>query len=154
MTRLIIVDADGLFRTSLRKLTRAANDIEVVAETGEVGEALDLLTAADGKVLLLGIENLERSHLSVLQQVVRVAPRTRVILAARSADDSLVMDAFRVGLWGFVKKSGGNALEIIRSIRTVGHGGSFLNPHLTALVFDEFVRLGTRTRAGSRAGRS
>ncbi len=153
MTRLIIVDADGSFRSSLCDLACAAEDTEVVAETGDVRESLNLLAAPHSSVLFFGVERLQGEHLSFLRQVVRVAPKTRIILAARSADDRLVVDAFRIGLWGFVKKSAESIPEIMRAIRTVGRGGSFLTPHLTALVLDEFVRVSTRARPVSQAGK-
>ena len=94
--RLLLADDHTLVRAGIRSLLEAAGGIDVVAETGDGREALDLLVKHRPDVALLDIGMPHMSGLEVARRAAEESPRTRVIVLSMHEDATYVRQALRV----------------------------------------------------------
>ena len=97
-TRILLADDHPLFRRGLREVLDAEDDLEVVAETGDGAEALDLAEreAIDLAVVDLVLPRMTGAELAT--ELARRRPEVRVIiLSAYDGEEHLVCGSPRRG---------------------------------------------------------
>jgi DNA-binding NarL/FixJ family response regulator len=143
--RIVIADDHPLILGGLGQLLRQHADLELV-ESCEGGAAvLEAISRHRPDVVLLDVNMPPPNGLAVLRELPKLGLDTRVILLTASLQDDEVLEAVRLGIRGLVAK---DALteDLIKCIRTVGAGGTCLDP---TLVGRAMARLLTR-EAGLR----
>src|SRR6266516_2299828 len=111
--RVLIVDDHAVVRSGLHLLLDAEDDIEVVAEAGEVKTAV--------------FEAREKKPDVVLME----APDSRVLILSMQDDPRYVREAFSAGASGYVLKEAVDA-EVVSAVREVAAGGRYVHPALGA----------------------
>jgi len=112
------------------------------AETME--EALGRVRAGRPDVVLLDLRMPGEEGLSGLKRLIASAPDTRVIVFTASDAEEFVLGAMQAGARGYVLK-GSPATELLRAIRLVHAGESYLSPTIGAA----FVRQDGRSQNAS-----
>ena len=143
--RLVIVDDHPLVLEGLGQLLRRHVDMELVECCGGGAAVLEAITRHRPDVVLLDVHMPPPNGLAVLRELPKLGLDTRVILLTASLQDDDVLEAVRLGIRGLVAK---DALtdELIKCIRTVGAGGTCLDP---TIVGGAMAKLLTR-EAGLR----
>lgn len=154
MIRVIVVDADNSFRSALCKAIRQTSDIEIEAELDDVQEAVCLAADLDPDVFFLGLDVVISEHLDLIGKFVNLPLKTRLVVAAQYVEDWCIIEAFRIGIWGYVKKDREKVGELVEMIRTVSDGGTIISPRLTALIFDELCRHRRQSKATEKSRQS
>ena len=80
MIRILLVDDHTIFRDGLKRLLHEENDMAVVAETADAGDALMCLRTTPIDVVLLDINMKGRSGLDVLPSIKAEKPAPPVIV--------------------------------------------------------------------------
>lgn len=132
-TRLMMVDDHRMLREALRKSLDAEPDLEVVAEAGSGGEALELLARDCPDVLLLDIALPDMTGIDVAAQAMARHPGLRIVVLSGYTDKVFVDEMFRAGGHAYVVKSAGTQ-ELILAIRAVLAGHFFLSPEITGAM--------------------
>jgi len=140
--RLLLADDHTLVRAGIRSLLEAAGGIDVVAETGDGREALDLLVKHRPDVALLDIGMPHMSGLEVARRAAEESPRTRVIVLSMHEDATYVRQALRVGVAGYLLK-GAAVAELPLAIGAVMRGETYLTPRISQTVVEGFLREGS-----------
>lgn len=73
-------------------------------------------------------------------EVLRVSPRTRVLVLSASAERADVLDAIKAGAIGYLVKSA-SATELLDAVRATAAGQAVFTPGLAGLVLGEFRRI-------------
>lgn len=141
MTRLVVVDDQGMVRAGFRSLLDAEPDLDVVGEAGNGQEALDVVSRLLPDVTLMDIRMPVLDGLAALRAIVAAGAPTRVLVLTTFALDEYVFEALRSGASGFLLKDA-PADELAAAIRVVAAGDSLLAPGITRQVIDAFVRRG------------
>ena len=76
--------------------------------------------------------------LDAAREILRVCPRTRVILLTMHTEDHRVVGALRAGIRGYVLKTQA-AEELARAIREVSGGGTFLSPGVSHVIVEAYL---------------
>lgn len=128
--RLLVVDDHTLFRRGLIALLGAADDLTVVAEAGDAGEALRHVQAHAPDVVLLD-NHLPGVHgVDALPQLLAHAPAPRVLMLTVSEDADDLAHALSRGASGYLLKTV-DGDDLIDAIRRVHRGESVVSPEMT-----------------------
>ena len=140
-TKVVLADDHTLIRAGIRSLLESIDGVEVVAESGDGREALELIAKHRPHVALLDIGMPGLSGLEVAKRVARESPRTRIVILSMHADPTYVNQALRAGVAGYLLK-GAAVAELPLALEAVMRGESYLTPKVSRLVVDGFLREG------------
>ena len=142
MIRVVLVDDQALLRAGFRALIDAEDDIEVVAEASDGGEAVDVVARHLPDVVLMDIRMPGVDGLEATRQITS-GPRlesVRVVILTTFDLDEYVFEALSAGASGFVLKDDPPE-QLIAAIRTVAAGDALLSPAITKRVIRQFTRI-------------
>lgn len=140
MIRVLLADDQPLIRAGFRALLDSEDDIEVIAEAGNGGEAVELCRTHHPDVALLDVR---MPLLDGIQATRRIGAdpdlaSVRVVILTNYALDEYVFAALRAGAAGFLVKDT-EPVELLRSIRVAVAGESLLSPQVTRRLIEEYV---------------
>lgn len=131
---VVIVDDHGLVREGLRAVFAAEPGIEVVGEALSAGEALALVEELTPDVVILDIRLPDRNGVTIVEELRRVSPATRILLCSGSPDGSVLFEASGSGADGFVAKEAPNE-EIVDAVRRIAEGASVVGRESAGVMF-------------------
>src|SRR4051812_14440138 len=120
-----------MVRRGLRLLLEEEADFTVVAEAGDVEEALERTRAAEPKVVLLDLHMPGRESLPAIPDLIGPKCRTAVVVMTMHDDPEFARAAMREGASGFVLKEAAES-ELVAAVRAGAAGRTYLNPGLGA----------------------
>ncbi len=109
-----------MFREGLIALL-PAHEFEVVAEASDGREAIRLAQLRQPDLALLDISMPGLNGVDATREVLRVSPRTRVVVLTMHKDSAYLFEALRAGARGYVLKSQGRN-ELLEALRAVAQG--------------------------------
>ena len=136
--RVLLADDHTLVRGGIRALLESIERVEVVAESEDGREALELIGKHRPDVALLDIGMPGLSGLEVARRAQKESPRTRVVILSMHADASYVTQALRAGVAGYLVK-GAAVAELPLAIKTVMKGETYLTPKISRSVVEQFL---------------
>jgi two-component system, NarL family, response regulator NreC len=136
---VVIADDHAVVRKGLRMLIDAEPELRVVAEAGDVPEALRLTRLHRPRVLVLDLNMPGGSSLEAIPIASAGPEETAVVVLTMQDDASFARQALQTGAKGFVLKEAADG-ELLTAIRLAAAGETYLNPRLGA-------RLATEPRA-------
>lgn len=125
--RLLIVEAQRLFRQSLRLLLERERDIDDVSEATDGREAYRLAHEHKPDIVLLDVDVLDLDVESVTKLIHQHLPGTKVLLLARYDEDTRIVAAMQAGAFGYILKDT-DQTDFLRIIRATARGEHVLSP--------------------------
>jgi DNA-binding NarL/FixJ family response regulator len=139
---VVVVDDHPLFREGVATILGAEPDIEIVGQGTTAEEAVRLASDLLPDIILLDLD-LPGSGLNAARIIADTCPVTKiVILTVSEADDHLVA-ALKVGARAYILK-GVAGRELVRILRSVWAGESYVPPVLAASLLMEMSEAGPR----------
>jgi two-component system response regulator NreC len=129
--RVLVVDDHAVVRSGLRLLLEKEHDLDVVAEAGDVREAVLEARATKPDVVLMDVVMPGQTGIEGIPLVQKEAPEAKVLLLSMQDDPQYVRQAFGAGASGYVLKEAADT-EVVAAIREVAAGGSYVDPALGA----------------------
>jgi len=136
-TRIILADDHTLMADALKHLLEP--EFEVV---GIFADGHTLVEAAPGlkpHVVLLDIGMPTMNGLIAGQKLKELIPTVKLIYLTMNHDPDMAAEAFRLGAAGYLVKNSA-ATELVRAIREVLRGGSYVSPVMTKDMVGSFVQ--------------
>jgi len=112
------------------------NEITITASTSDGEEALRKIEQTRPDVAVLDARMPRLSGLEVLCRLAGLDVSTRVILYTGYGDDALLSDALDAGVAGVIDKDA-PLDDLVRAIRVVADGGTYLDPKTAAVLIAE-----------------
>jgi DNA-binding NarL/FixJ family response regulator/class 3 adenylate cyclase len=138
--RILIVDDQALVRAGFRMILEAENDIEVVGEAADGGEAVAAWERLEPDVVLMDVRMPEMDGIEATRRMLEQGEtRTKVVMLTTFDMDEYVYDALKAGASGFLLKDVPPE-QLVSGIRSVASGDALLAPSVTRRVVEEFVR--------------
>jgi len=134
MTTVLIVDDHAMFRAGVR--AEIGGGVAVVAEAGDVDEAVAAIAAHQPEVVLLDVHLPGGGGTEVMRGA--VAPNTRYLALSVSDAAEDVIGTIRAGARGYVTKTI-TGPELIDAIGRVASGDAVFSPRLAGFVLDAFA---------------
>lgn len=150
--RLLLVEDHCLLREALRTIFAAAGDIELVAEADNGAAALERARALapDLVVVDIGLEGM--SAVETTRRMLAQDPGIKVLGVSTIADRRMLLQLLEAGARGYIAKSAGSA-ELLRGIRAVARGETYLYAEAAAAIVDSLRRHATPGKPGETLGR-
>lgn len=132
MIRVLLADDQALIRAGFRMLLNSVDDIEVVGEATDGGQAVSMALTTRADVVLMdirmpGVDGLEATRrIAASEDLAGV----RVLILTTFDADDYVYQALRAGASGFVVKDTEPA-DLLGAIRIVARGDALLSPGIT-----------------------
>ena len=137
--RIVLADDHTLVRAGIRSLLESIEGVEVVAESGDGRDALELIDKHRPDVALLDIGMPRLNGLEVAKRVAQASPKTKIIILSMHADATYVREALRSGVNGYLLK-GATVAELPLALKAVMRGDSYLTPKVSQQVVEGFLR--------------
>jgi two-component system, NarL family, response regulator NreC len=128
---VVLADDHPVVRSGLRMLLDAQDDLEVVAEAGDVDAARRSVLGYKPVVLVLDLNMPGGSSLEAIPAMAENSPGTSVVVLTMQEDPAFAREALRAGARGYVLKQSAGT-ELVQAIRAAAGGGTWLNPELGA----------------------
>ena len=133
---VLLVDDQDLVRSGLRRILRRKDGFTIVAECSDGDEVPEAIAAHRPDVVVM---DLRMKRVDGIEATGRLSANDGppVLALTTFNDDELLSGALRAGAAGFVLKDS-SAEELIRAVRAVARGDSYLDPAVTARVLTTY----------------
>ncbi len=141
---ILLADDHAIIRQGLRSLLEKQPDIEVVAEAEDGREAFELVRKLLPDIVIMDVTMPNLNGIEAARQIHREFPGTKVIALSIHSNRRFVGDMLKAGAAGYILKE---CLfdELVRAIKAVAAGDSYLSPRVTGVVVDDYVNRLSRT---------
>ncbi len=136
--RILIIDDHAVVRKGLAMVLRLEPDFEVVGETGNGHDALELAQQLHPDVALLDRIMPGMGGAAVARALKAQQPDIRILVLTGTEVDTSVMDFLAAGVDGYVLKEI-EPKELKRAIRNVAVGEAYLHPAVARKVLDDLA---------------
>ena len=137
--RVLLADDHNLVRAGIRALLETIPGVEVVAESAQGQESLELIEKHRPDVAILDIGMPGLNGVEVASRATKSSPRTRVVMLSMHADPTYVRQALRAGASGYLLKEAA-VEELPLALAAVMRGESYLTPKVSQAVVQGFLR--------------
>ncbi|CAK0779155.1 DNA-binding response regulator [Gammaproteobacteria bacterium] len=131
--RILLADDHKLFREALRSLLTQEKDIEVVAETGNGLEIVELAKRFSPNIVCMDIGMPGMNGIEATRQLLVACPSVKVIALSAYADEKYVVDMIDAGATAYITKAEA-AEELLRALDAVRHNRRYLCPSVVDIV--------------------
>jgi DNA-binding NarL/FixJ family response regulator len=131
---VLLVDDQELVRSGLRRILRRKDGFTIVAECADGDEVPAAVALHRPDVVVM---DLRMRRVDGIEATRRLAGGPPVLALTTFNEDELLSGALRAGAAGFVLKDS-SAEELIRAVRAVAGGDSYLDPAVTARVLTTY----------------
>jgi len=125
--RIFLADDHTMIREGLRVLINSQRDMEVIGEASNGKLAVQQIPQLQPDVAVLDISMPEMSGLQATEALKKALPRLKILVLTRHTDAGHLQQLLRAGAAGYILKQSA-ADELIRAIRAVVAGGTYLDP--------------------------
>jgi DNA-binding NarL/FixJ family response regulator len=140
LINVLIVDDHTLFRTGVRKMVEAEQDMKVVGEAATGREALEQAPALMPDVVLMDIKMPDLDGVQAARILHREMPHLGIVFVTMFEDDEFVFKGLQAGGRAYILKDA-DPETMLRAIRAVAHGESLLGPTIAEKVMRQFSAL-------------
>ena len=124
--RVLLVDDHEIARIGVRTMLSADNDIDVVGEAADGGQAVEMARRTRPDVVLMDIRMPLMSGYEAVAFIKRELPQTSVLMLTSACAEDAISKSFEVGANGYLVK---DVLpeELVMAVRSVGLGERVLS---------------------------
>jgi two-component system response regulator NreC len=129
--RIVLADDHAVVRSALRLLLDAEEDLEVVAEAGDIESTIRYVRGHKPDVLVLDL-NMPGGHsLGAVPEMLAASPETAVVVLTMETDPAYAREAIQAGVLGYVLKEAVDE-ELVNAVHLAAAGKTYLQPELGA----------------------
>src|SRR5665647_1380408 len=122
---LAVVDDHKLIRQMWFQLFEDNSDIEVIGESGEINDAIEMIKIKRPNVVLLDINLLQASGMDAVPFIRKFSPGTRIIAVSMHNQPAYAKKMLQLGAKGYVTKNSSHE-EILKAIEEVMNGRTYV----------------------------
>lgn len=137
--RLLIADDHALLRQGIKNVLELEPDLTVIGEAADGDEAISKAIELRPDILLLDINMPRGNGLEVTRRLRDLKVNSKVIILTIHDDENYVLEVIRAGAAGYLLKDIEPGM-LVKAIRTVYEGESFIYPTLAKKLFSEINR--------------
>ncbi|WJY26651.1 MULTISPECIES: response regulator transcription factor [Sporosarcina] len=136
MIRILLADDHEMVRIGVSAYLSMQDDMEVVAEASDGGEAVEKALALRPDVILMDMVMPVMTGAEATGEIIRQWPEARIIIVTSFLDDDKVYPALEAGASSYILKTS-NASRIAQAIRDTAQGQSVLEPEVTSKMMEK-----------------
>ena len=139
--RVLLADDHQMFREALCHLLHSQPDMEVVGQAGDGTQVMDLARDTAPQIVCMDISMPGMDGTEVTRRLRAVLPQVKVVALSAYSAQQYVLDMLNAGASGYVTKAEASE-ELLRAIRTVLRGRTYLCPDVAGVVTGALVGQG------------
>lgn len=144
--RVLIIDEQPLFREGVRSSLERSGDCEVVGETTDMNDILDIARTSTPEVALIDAGLISSDPLEIARQLRHIEPQIAIIILTPSEDEERLFQSIKVGAAAYMTRNI-TSEELLDTVRKVSHGEFLIQddvlakPQLASRVLKSFREL-------------
>jgi DNA-binding NarL/FixJ family response regulator len=150
VTRVLLVDDQLLVRGGLRLILEPQDGITIAGECEDGDEVLAAVDRLAPDIVVMDVRMRRVDGAEATRRLRKRDPAPPVLILTTFDDDDTVAAALGAGAAGFILKDA-RGEDIVRAVRTVAEGGSWLDPQVAGRVLETYRRTIARTPSGANA---
>ena len=140
--RVLVVDDHEVVRKGLVALLDRRDSFQVVAEAGDVAEAIAATDRYRPDLVIMDVRLPDGSGIEACREIRSEHPECRVVMLTSYPDEEAVLSAIVAGASGYLLKQI-RARDLVAALEAVGRGDSLLDPAVTEKVLERVRRIAT-----------
>ena len=133
--RIVIADDHEITRIGLKSILAATGLYEICGEAGDGHEALEKTCRLRPDLLVLDVGLPFLNGVEVARRMESESPQTSILIFTEVESDRVMLDAFKLGVKGFVVKSE-SVSDLLAGIDTVLHGKTCFTPRIGQILIN------------------
>jgi DNA-binding NarL/FixJ family response regulator len=135
--RIILADDHTILLDALKNMVQP--EFEVVATCSDGRELIKAATELNPSIIVLDIGMPTMNGLSAGQRLKQMLPTVKLVYLTMNQDPDMASEAFRLGASAYLLKTSAGS-ELIRALREVVRGGTYITPIMTEGMVGSFVQ--------------
>ena len=135
---VLLCDDQALVRDGFHMILNNEEDINVVGEASDGGEAVELTKRLLPQVVLMDVRMPNMNGIEATRRVLASGVESRVLILTTFDLDEYVYEALRAGASGFLLKDV-TARQLVDGVRVVASGEALLAPTVTRRLLERFA---------------
>jgi len=136
--QIFIAEDHQLFREGLKAMLNKREDLEIVGEAEDGLEAVRRIRKAKPELVLLDLSMPKMGGISVMKEVKRELPETRILALTIHESDQYVLEAFESGADGYCIKDASRK-ELMLAIDSLLEGKTYISPGISDQVMEGYL---------------
>ncbi|HEY0429999.1 MAG TPA: response regulator transcription factor [Pyrinomonadaceae bacterium] len=136
--RIVLAEDHLTVREGIKLLVNSQPDMEVIGEADNGSAAIKEVQKLAPDIIVMDISMPELNGLKATRRLKQVCPNVKVLTLTRHTDDAYLQQLIEAGASGYVLKQSAPT-ELIRAIRIISEGNSYLDPALTNKLFGGYA---------------
>jgi two-component system response regulator NreC len=137
--KIFLADDHRLVRQGLRKILEDRPGWQIVGEASDGRDAVKQVVALQPDVAVLDIGMPLLNGIEATSQIVRLAPRVRVMLLSMYLDEVYVSRALQAGAIGYLLKDSAD-VDLVAGVAAVADGKSFFSPAVAKVMLNDYLQ--------------
>jgi two-component system response regulator NreC len=117
-------------------LLDAEEDLEVIAEAGDVDTTIRYVRGHKPDVLILDLNMPGGPSLQAVPQITEASDETKVVILTMQSEPVFAREAMQAGVRGYILKEAADS-ELVKAVRLAADGKTYLQPELGARLAAE-----------------
>jgi len=138
---IVLADDHVLVRQGLRRILAERADLEVVGESSDGLELLNLLNHVIPDMVILDIFMPNLRGIEAIHEIKRIHPDVKVLILTMHRDKEYLYLALSAGAKGYLLKEDADK-ELFSAIEKVRQGKTYISPFFSEEVVDDLVQIG------------
>lgn len=137
--KLMLVDDHEILRSGLRMMLQAEPGIEIVAEASSGAEAIAIIQDICPDIVLMDVSMPNMDGIETTHRIKAACPGIKVLALTIHEEESTFFKMLKAGASGYIPKRAA-ADDLLRAIRTVHRGETYLHSSVTGTLVKEFLQ--------------
>ncbi len=138
-----------MFREGLKSMLNSRDDIDIVGEAEDGLQAVRRIRRTTPDLVLLDLSMPKMGGISVMKEVKRELPETRILALTIHESDQFVLEAFDAGADGYCIKDASRK-ELMLAVDSVLEGKTYISPDISDQVMEGYLTGRKKLKENSR----
>src|SRR5215467_2130941 len=139
LIRVVLADDHKLVRAGFRLMLNTLGGVEVLAETSDGQDALELIRKHKPEIALLDITMPGLTGIEIAGRIQKDKLPTKVIILSMHLDEEYIVRAVKAGVAGYLLKTS-DPVELELAIRAALCGETYLSPGISKQIVSDYIR--------------
>lgn len=136
--KIFIADDHAILREGLCAIIQGVPGFEVIGESGDGREALEMIEQIIPDVVILDISLPSMTGVEISRQLRKYHPEIKIVILSQYNNDEYVEHLMHYGVHGYILKEN-TSIDLIRAISEVMKNNIYLSPEITKKMVNSFI---------------
>lgn len=137
--RILLADDHEMFRQGLSSLLKNQPDMEVVGEAENGASAVLLARQLKPDLIVMDVDMPGMTGIDASRRILPEMPNVKLVALSTYLKKAFIIEMLKAGASGYILKEQAFD-ELVRAIKTVLSGETYLSTKATAVIVDDYVR--------------